>query len=767
MDQLNWKLEKVNSLDDEVKQLHPLLKELFRSMPQVKDVYYTQGNRENGADFILVKEDEILSQDDYVGVIVKSTPIRQNHEDVIRQIRECTSIPRPIEGGKKSIYLSEVWIVTNKDITRNAQDFLHAEYKTTKIKFIDCNKLVSLIDRHFSSYWDYIDASLGKHVDKERAKITSLEAVQRLVPGEIGHIIIDQQIQRAPEESKRKFQHGTSKPTKLFEEIPKRKAIFLEGGMGSGKSELLRSTALMLCDKDIVNRLKIISYFTTYRDLQEDPDYKAGNFIEKIRKSIGDESKSVAIFVDGFDEVQSKIEEKVADICRFANSLNSLENTRLIIASRYISEATLGESISKSFDKYAICPLTYGMMVNFVQRICEKSNISNKLKEDLQRSPLMKALPRTPLSAILLGKLLKENINELPSTLPELYSKYVELVLGRWDINKGNGSEKEYETIQRLTAKIATYMLGNDIDALGVAEVKSMFSDYLNERMTGQHLAPMLSSFLSKSELISFDTEQNIIRFKHRTFAEFFYAHALLMEKGKDAPIDHPFDPSWHGIEYFYLGLVRDAPDRLDRLSSYIPNGTAEEFIKLSQFGGFLMAAYQTPYTKIEQALYRSLRDSAIRYQSVTDGEHHEWLSKFPELQILALFTYFVRQSYSYDFFKPALNNAKVEAELDTDLSEPQRIVLIFLVDTVLSSLNDSTAFESLVDRHEAHLGWAVRLGIQYSSNEISFINSATQYVEKKARKSMKGNSGIMSYLKALESTPMEARKDVAKKKIS
>jgi hypothetical protein len=373
----------------------------------------------------------------------------------------------------------------------------------------------------------------------------------------------------------------------------------------------------------------------------------------------------------------------------------------------------------------------------------------------------MRALPRTPLSAILLGKLLKENINELPSTLPELYSKYVELVLGRWDLEKGSGTEKEYETIQRLTAMVAVYFLDNDLDRIGIDELAGMFRNYLNERRTGQALGPMLESFLSKTELISCNNEDRIVRFRHKSFIEYFYAHSLLMEKGKNAPIFKPFDVNWHGIEYFYLGLVRDVPNRIDQLSAYMPSSPAEEFIKFSQFGSFLMAGYQTPYENIKSAVYKSFRDGAAHYVRVVRGDDESALNRLPELQLLSLFTQFIRHGYAYDFFRPALHDARLQAELDDGLDIDEQIALIFLVDTVLCELRDESAFQTLVDRHETHLSWTIRLGIYNASADVEFINSAAKYVSKKMQKSAKNNRGLHPYIQALETVPLADRKDL------
>ena len=308
---------------------------------------------------------------------------------------------------------------------------------------------------------------------------------------------------------------------------------------------------------------------------------------------------------------------------------------------------------------------------------------------------------------------------------------------------------------------MATYFLDNDLEALGVNELRTTFKAYLEERRTGQSLEPMLESFIRKTELISYDDDAKVVAFKHKSFAEFFYAQAMLLEKGKNADFKMPFSPNWTGIEYFYLGLVRDAPERIKKLSALVPADANEEFIKFAQFGTFLMAAYQTPYETIITSLYDRFLDAARNYNGVIHREKLPVLKSFPELQVLSLFTHLLRRGYAYEFFRPALHEARIQAELDNGLSEEEKIVLIFFVDAVLAELKDPSAFEALVDRHEASINWTLRLGIFYSSADVSFMNDTTKAINRKIEKSSKGNNKLMEYFNILETIPLTDRKKI------
>ena len=111
----------IEAITDEVKVLHPLLNHLLRHMNGVNYVEYTHGSNEKGADFVISRFDEALGETYHIGVVVKVGKILQNFDDVARQVEECL-LPRKIRGGMDEVRLTEVWVLNNSSISRNAQD---------------------------------------------------------------------------------------------------------------------------------------------------------------------------------------------------------------------------------------------------------------------------------------------------------------------------------------------------------------------------------------------------------------------------------------------------------------------------------------------------------------------------------------------------------------------------------------------------------------------------------------------------------------------
>jgi len=130
------KLDKLAAISSEVEELHPLLQLLLPKLPRITYVDYTHGQGEMGADFVLSREDDTFAETEYIGVIAKIGKIAQDYTDIERQIKEC-EMPRTVFGGKKKVYVTEVWVIVTGTITRNAQEKIEKEYNTRKIKFVN------------------------------------------------------------------------------------------------------------------------------------------------------------------------------------------------------------------------------------------------------------------------------------------------------------------------------------------------------------------------------------------------------------------------------------------------------------------------------------------------------------------------------------------------------------------------------------------------------------------------------------------------------
>lgn len=214
-----------------------------------------------------------------------------------------------------------------------------------------------------------------------------------------------------------------------------------------------------------------------------------------------------------------------------AQAIQDNPQVKVVITSRYLRALDESNELEKEIARYNLRPLTMAKTIQFIMTVCNHLNLTDRLIEDLKKSALFHEIPRSPIAAILLANLINENSKDLPSNLTELYSKYVEVVLGRWEIDKGLRLQKEYQALDNIMMNLARYMLENETVFISINEAKGFFKSYLETRNLNIDHNDLFQKVVDRSELMLVDYDKNTLAFKHRTFTEFFYAKATLRDK--------------------------------------------------------------------------------------------------------------------------------------------------------------------------------------------------------------------------------------------
>lgn len=756
MERHDFKLKKIRNLTDEVNQFHPLLKDLLPRLPAVSTVEYTHGQHEMGADFVVVIQDATLDSVEYVGLIVKIGDVRQNHDTIDRQIKEC-SVPRIIDGGKKKIHLNQIWVVTNGGISENAKIKINENYNNKNIKFIWDEQIITLVDKYLPEYWEDMDRNIGLYLSAVGRRVQDLNSRFGILEITQDDFYVEQDVVRIEFDSKKKFLSRKNTPQKLSSVLKKERFVLVEAGMGYGKSRLLRQAAIDFAVHSKFVEDGILPVFISFRDLVDIHSNSLSHLLNHLKNDerIDPAGHSLLFVVDGVDEIKGDSKSKAEIILEFVEQLMSHDKMQVVFASRPFEDPAVEQILDRCLCRYALQPLSMQRLVSFVEKVCAKSVVTSKLKSDLQKSDLFRSLPKTPISAILLGRVLNADVKELPSTLPELYSKYMDLALGRWDIKKGSISEKEYETTVILVRAIAKIMLESDIPEIGIGDAREIVKEYLSKRETGQNVDKLFENITNCSEVICIDEIKNKLFFRHRTFLEFMYSEDMFIKHGKSAKVEHPFDGYWGAVNYFYLGKLKDCPEQLKEIFALIPKDEPELISKIIQSGSYLLAAYQSPYEGITDCVKRVVLDAADLYCKTCKEPSGSPLGRFPEVQLLAVITGLMRHTFEYDFFEHALRDVETEVLLSTD-SEKRKAVAAFFVAAIRAGLGNTTAFDVLISDHLSNLPLALKLGIKHASNDAKVTNDTIKRLEKKMNRLNKGSSLL---IKTIYEVPLDERK--------
>jgi len=745
-----YKKEKISNINDEVKEFHPLLNSLFKKMIEISNVEYTHGQQEMGADFILTRCDALLDNIEYIAIVVKCVSIKQNFDDVKRQIEECFLVERKTENAKKKIYVSSVWVITSKNISENAKEKIYSLYKDKKISFIDCEKLISLIDKYYKEYWTIDTISISEYFKKVRDQIEKFDKMGQIIPIDENFYI--------PQDVELHKEYGSSfilskkkrRSVNIFDEVLSSKISILQGDMGFGKSKLLREIALSYSYEQKYNKDKVIPFFCTFSDFVNKYSMDISSVIKGMDIQEYENDSRYLFLIDAVDEMgidTEDINNTLADCITVFNNYK-LHNVHVLFSMRYFP--FLNDKLCKiSFiSYYKIMPMGFGGALQMIKNICKKFDITTRFVEDLKQSSFFKDMPKSPITALLLAKILHENaLYELPCTMTELYSKYTEVVLGRWDMAKGLKKEKEYIIGQKFMTLFAGSLLEKKSFFLPYDEAVNILKDYLVKRNldTSYSAEEILYSLIRDSGLLSEDLNK-CVSFRHRTFFEFFLAQSFLLNNKLDID-NRVFDNFWSNIYYFYLGLKNDCPDELEKIIKLSPKDEQERWGKLLFTGQYFLASFMTPYQYSEKYFSSIFLEAAKLYHDIYTKQINSPFLNFSQGLLLFFIMNIIKSNFSYAYFSKSLTRAYLEIE-ETSYDDSIKSIAIFLLAIVERDLGRHEIIKYFVNNYCHKLGLDVLL---ISEIEKEMTGSGDIYF-KKISKRLNSMSKAPNYRNALES---------------
>lgn len=731
-------LKKIKAIKDEVKELHPLLNELFRKLPSIKHVEYKQGNREAGADFAIVKQDPVWMQDEYVGVVVKSAKITQNSHDVNAQIDQCATMKRTING-KKEVLVNEIWVVTSLGITQNAQDYFSQKYSNFKVKFIGPEDLSHMVVTHLPEYFEGISIPINQYIQKARESIGRLQESTKLWFNGLSGLNIEQEL--VFKQNKKYTQNNSTnsrfikvKNVSIDTLIDKGGVSLIEGGVGSGKSSLLRTTAIRHLDPERFKLSRKLPIYIQFKDFEQKHAFSLKNLIDSETIGFFGEELKYIIMIDGVDESQHSDNERIELIDKIISEAESNKNIKLILTSRISQKGALNGRIKSNLRTYQIAQLSMKQIINIINSACSGLNTKNRIIEDLRKSNLFKALPKTPIAAILLAKLLNENNKEIPANLTELYAKYTEIALGRWDVDKELTKEKEFDAAEAITKQLAKYFFDNDLLTISKEEAKHFFTNYLNKRRMDVDPAKLFEKIANRSEIFYVDETNNTFGFRHRTFIEFFYAkHSLSTDDFKISA--SCFEIQWLAVSFFWVGLQKDCPGALMEFALARPKNERSTILKLINMGNVLLAGYSTEYHVITNAIAQTFSDASKYFRELTNTGNTSIFSNFSEMQLLSLFRHLLAESYGYDFFVDAIEESMLLIDESPDLSVQEKIYALFFLETSLTNPTSESLFAHLIEKYSDKIPVPIALAITHESRNTDIKNKHISKVMRSVKK--------------------------------
>lgn len=677
------KRKKLESMKNEVNEFHPMLQKLIPKLPNVNHVEYTHGIYEKGADFIIQTSHNILKTEINIGLLVKVGEINKSLTNINEQIEDC-QLKRYVFNGKKNVHMDEIWVITNDNITNHAKDKIHEKYNKLSIQFLDGKNVIELIDLYLPNFWYEIPIAIGDYINKFNISNSELDKSLCLINFNERDFYIEQEISKWNKEWKqKKIKNAKSDTVDIYNEINTSTIIYIEGGMGSGKSKLIRKLIDYYSIPENFLHYRYLPISISFKEYLEFDDLNLFDLMKRKISSIPDadleKDIKYLVFLDALDEVKIDMEKLIDTLSKLIDEVLKLNNVKLIFTSRVINILENNEnSIFDKINHLELKSLKPSKVITFIEKICSSAEISKRLYEDLKKSLLFKEIQKSPIGIILLARLLKENNLDLPQNLTELYSKYTELVLGRWDIDKGIQTQKEYEVAEVFIMNLGVYSMENELTWINIDEALHFLQNYLNQRNLGIDSNDLFNKIINRSGILELSQVGDMVRFKHKGFAEFYYAKKQIFNSSNFSIDNKFFTVYWSNVYFFYTGLKRDCPEIISQIVELKPKDEFQRFLKIINVGNIFLAGYQSPYSTFNENLYKIIIEVTEYYFDIRDKIIINYFSGLSELNLLCLIQGIVRHHYSYDFFSKALDHTALAILEDSNLDLNKKVYSLF-----------------------------------------------------------------------------------------
>ena len=728
----------LGNLKKEVDDLHPHLEAFLPKLEYITHVEYTHGPNEWGADFVITKQNNLTGSVSYVGVIVKNGTITQSLvDDVNRQISECAKIKRPIGNGDHRVRMNEVWVIANGTISNNAREKIH-ETHGLGVAFTNRKELATLMMKNNYNFSDSLPTNISICLSNQYnlAEILKSQSVGFGI-SETGNIFMHQNVIKW---EPIQYSHQKQKPRKsriisIESAIRDNHTFVLYGNPGSGKSKMLQNVLSNNARVKEYKKTNMIPIFVTCNDMLEKYERKISLLIDGFEKEHNLSSHAsefyYMIIIDGIDECNLSRDERIEAIKKWKEESSKNKIKKIIFASRdRIEDKDL------NIPTYKIADLSVSEIINTIRKCLSSLDTVDQIIKDITHSDILHSLPQTPLATVILISLLKDENgrHELPANLTELFSKYAECSLGRWDENIEEGlKQRKYESADKILTRIAKHMLSNGITQLNENEAKNFFYKYFEERNLGIEPDELFNSITSNSDLLYL--HDKVFRFRHRTIAEFFYSKGF-----SDTQIDeigeNIFDVQWVTILFFYVGLKKDCPDLLEKINNIMPRHESGKIMKSINTANILLAGYATPYNRIQEILESIFINTSQYLEDVFSRKiENSKLNKLSVMHVLLFFRIVMDYEYSRPFFKQAIEDSLIQIE-ESNIEDNVKATSLFLLSLAHASLDGENIFASMIEELGNKIPAHIRLAINHETDIMKHVDGNV----KKFKRTVKRN---------------------------
>lgn len=541
------------------------------------------GPTEQGKDALFIEKNlmglwAVVAVQTKKGNLNLASKATQNIETALTQLRTACNTTVIMLLDKKKVKPSKVLLCASGKINDAARRHIVDEVRDPRIDFLDIDDIIPRIDAHYPELWLGIDAELAPYY----------RAVKSLIEGKVGNSSVTQLgaisatkdiLQGAATDNYfvpvnvfrtyvkiTKVQGQVVKKPELIEieatELAHRHAtrIVVAGDGGAGKSTVLKRIVY-----DAVRRGVDKSGEYTIPILIPAVDVAYGNgaplveIIDAFTKKLANTQNAcfstqdldhgrVVIMVDALDEISS--DEKRLEVLRKVNIFcDANPKVRVIITSRQYAFNKHLEEL-RSFENYSVSPINLTQAEKILQNVQRGKALPKEVTSELMRRlDEVHGIELNPLLVTVFAATAEYNRQDIPANITELFKKFTELMLGRWDDDKGLNQQYQAPLKDFLAQKLAFEMHAAKTTRMPLTEIRRKIEQLLRARGHDADYDQLQHELVSRSGL--FRVIDGNVEFRHHLLQEFFAGRAI---ENMDFIKEQLSDEWWKRPIVFYFG---------------------------------------------------------------------------------------------------------------------------------------------------------------------------------------------------------------------
>ncbi len=254
------------------------------------------------------------------------------------------------------------------------------------------------------------------------------------------------------------------------------------------------------------------------------------------------------------------------------------------------------------FEKTELLPFNISQALKLVEKIIPNNKSkSNAFTKAMKDSMLSSSILRTPLALTLMAILYRDetiDLEELPANITELYNKFTDTYLDRWDNSKGVSQQYKYEQTKNILGFIAMEIHSSESSNYITEDDLEIFLTNLRKEYNYEEIdnpKDFIKHLKLKSGVLNFDKNTHTFTFFNHYFQEYFVS--LCIDENNEQELkDNFFEEWWENAIVFYCGKnPRRDTFILDISKNVIPTELKDSYLYLSLLSKSLQANHAIP----------------------------------------------------------------------------------------------------------------------------------------------------------------------------